>query len=541
MAVKSSVKLSLSGSERENLMEAMLEAYPDYDSLEIMVDVKLEKSLARICKPANQETVIFKLIKWAEKENQLLELIWGAYDKNSESSKLQNITYKLCCITQEQWSNLCQSLSRAFLQRQLGNGETRINRDFLDLLEAACQESFTAEIVEIDDRLVDLKNLDKFEEIETILKDSLIKKQQQSSRNIPSILEFADCLSKMSGKAISIVRDELKSWVSDVAEQLKIKLETKEITSLLTSVKTQIIQPYLLISLSEKGANFLLQGELVIEESERETVLKHEPLYIKGHDPFLKCAKKTKELGDSILQYIRSSYLKLRPYGNKNEIIIELFLTNKFLLYPMEKLPLELAGKIVKLGCQYQLIFRSFERFEFYKEEPEHLYRLETNWRELKSLFQSQSPFSLELVKQIFEDYASSSQEGCQALEQRLRDNKKLGINIVSPLDNNPNNLKIMSDIMWAINVAGVPLSFWSINKQHSPETIKNFLIKLLTYKEIKDFLHLLSNIQKLRGKVYTPDNPKSLGYGLGFLCDNPNRVLSCFDIPEDDGLTFGS
>jgi hypothetical protein len=347
----------------------------------------------------------------------------------------------------------------------------------------------------------------------------------------------------MPGKTINIIRSDLKSWVSDVAYQLNIKLETKERNPLPPSVKT--IQPYLLISLEEKGTEFLLQGELVIEESEKERLLKQEPLYIRGDEPLLKCAKKTKEVGKSIRQYIRSSSLKLKPYRNQNTkikpIIIELFLTNKFLLCPMEKLPLEFAGKIVKLGCQYQLIFRSFERFELYKEEPEHLYRLENNWKELKSLFQSQSPFPLELVRKIFEEYASSSQEGCQALEQRLRDNKKLGINIVSPLDNNPNNLKIMSDIMWAINVAGVPLSFWSLNKQHSPEKIKNFLIKLLTYKEIKDLLHLLSNIQKLRGKVYTPDNPKSLGYGLGFLCDNPNRVLSCFDISEDDRLTFGN
>ncbi|MGK7954660.1 MAG: effector-associated domain EAD1-containing protein [Crocosphaera sp.] len=82
--------MKLSGSERENLIEAMLGAYPDYDSLELMVDVKLDKSLARICKPANQEIVVFKLIKWAESHGKLESLIVGAYEKNLNNPALKN-------------------------------------------------------------------------------------------------------------------------------------------------------------------------------------------------------------------------------------------------------------------------------------------------------------------------------------------------------------------------------------------------------------------------------------------------------------------
>lgn len=108
-----------------------------------MVRLKLGENLARFSQEGDLETIVFNLIEWAESHDKLLELIWGAYEKKSGNSKIQAITYQLCCITQEQWTNLCQSLSKVFLQRQLGNGETRINRDSLDLLEAAFQESFT--------------------------------------------------------------------------------------------------------------------------------------------------------------------------------------------------------------------------------------------------------------------------------------------------------------------------------------------------------------------------------------------------------------
>ncbi|GGA12100.1 hypothetical protein CYANOKiyG1_25200 [Okeania sp. KiyG1] len=90
--------------------------------------------------------------------------------------------------------------------------------------------------------------------------------------------------------------------------------------------------------------------------------------------------------------------------------------------------------------------------------------------------------------------------------------------------------------------MAGIPLALWRINKNNHTKNLKEDFIQLLTSKDIKNFNHLLSYIAKLRGEAYNPapENSNSLGHGLGFLCDNPYRVLSRFKEEEDDAFTFG-
>ncbi|MCZ2207665.1 effector-associated domain EAD1-containing protein [Cylindrospermopsis raciborskii] len=81
--------MRLSNSETEKLFEALLDAYRDYDSLRIMVRLKLGETLERFAGRGDLETVVFNLIDSAERRGKLQSLIVGAYEKNPDNPELK--------------------------------------------------------------------------------------------------------------------------------------------------------------------------------------------------------------------------------------------------------------------------------------------------------------------------------------------------------------------------------------------------------------------------------------------------------------------
>ncbi len=162
--------MKLSKSERNYLFEALQNGYRSYDDLRIMVRLNLGKNLTNIVQSDKKmDIVILELIDWAESQDKLLDLVWGANKRNPDNLQIRNITYKLFYITQTQWEKLYKLLSQ-------------IHPTYLDL---AFQESFQPkEIVEVDPRLIKLQSLES-EEIQDILKDNLIKNKSKVQEKFP--------------------------------------------------------------------------------------------------------------------------------------------------------------------------------------------------------------------------------------------------------------------------------------------------------------------------------------------------------------------
>ena len=74
--------MKLSESEINDLFEALQDGYRSYDQFKIMVKLKLGKNLADIVQATSLENVILELIEWAESHNRILDLVWGANEKN---------------------------------------------------------------------------------------------------------------------------------------------------------------------------------------------------------------------------------------------------------------------------------------------------------------------------------------------------------------------------------------------------------------------------------------------------------------------------
>jgi V8-like Glu-specific endopeptidase len=107
--------MKLSGSETEKLLEALLDAYRDYDKLRIMVRLKLEESLERFAGRGELETVVFNLINSAEARGKLERLIVGAYEKNPDNPELKNFY---------------ETVFKRFKQRAILDSDTVQPRDF---------------------------------------------------------------------------------------------------------------------------------------------------------------------------------------------------------------------------------------------------------------------------------------------------------------------------------------------------------------------------------------------------------------------------
>ena len=196
--------MKLSRSEINVLFKALQDGYRNYDELKIMVRLKLGENLAEIVGDDPLDNVIFALIEWVESRDRILDLVWGANERNPDNDQIKKVSYRLFGITQAQWEKLCELLAE-------------INPTDL---EFACKESFKPKkILEVDSRLVDLKSLD-WEEIQDILKENLIKKREESLRKVPVVLEFADCLSGMLNVGMNTICSDLKRWTEEVNNQL---------------------------------------------------------------------------------------------------------------------------------------------------------------------------------------------------------------------------------------------------------------------------------------------------------------------------------
>ena len=83
--------MTLLGFEIEELFEALLDAYRDYNKLQRMVRFKLGENLERLAPRGDLETVVFSLIDSAEARGKLQPLIIGAYEQNPDNQKLKKI------------------------------------------------------------------------------------------------------------------------------------------------------------------------------------------------------------------------------------------------------------------------------------------------------------------------------------------------------------------------------------------------------------------------------------------------------------------
>lgn len=80
----------LSNEVRRGLFNALLDAYPDRESLRICVGLGLDKELDEIAGGKTMPETIFNLVSWARKTDHVEQLMHTAYQNNPTNPRLKN-------------------------------------------------------------------------------------------------------------------------------------------------------------------------------------------------------------------------------------------------------------------------------------------------------------------------------------------------------------------------------------------------------------------------------------------------------------------
>lgn len=88
--------MNLSGEQRKKLRDALISAFPSKSLVEQLLFFELEKSLNQIApQDSNLNIIVFELIRKAESEGWLEDLVRAAHDSNPRNSLLQALAQEL--------------------------------------------------------------------------------------------------------------------------------------------------------------------------------------------------------------------------------------------------------------------------------------------------------------------------------------------------------------------------------------------------------------------------------------------------------------
>lgn len=82
--------MDLDGRSRKQFQDALLSAFPSEADLEQMVSFELDENLNSIATGGNYSEVVFKLIKWAQAQGKVKELLTAARSSNPGNPKLRS-------------------------------------------------------------------------------------------------------------------------------------------------------------------------------------------------------------------------------------------------------------------------------------------------------------------------------------------------------------------------------------------------------------------------------------------------------------------
>jgi hypothetical protein len=370
----------------------------------------------------------------------------------------------------------------------------------------------------------------KRENITKILKNILFKQinNNEDSQPIFIVIKFICYLLMLINS--ERIEGKLKRWNSETVNEInKIGINAKEIKQEIIKKLTDYKEhykkyhPYLIIVCKPKlsdSEKFYLSAELIFQIDNDEAKLKFP---ITNEDEVLLA-----NIQDKFDDFLLFSYKAMSLYGfTKEQLIVEIFLPNRQLVEPSEKSyeKIEIKTDIYNgrewIGCHHKFVLRSFERLQNMHYTP--LTTIKQKWDQLSSCKLNEKE-----IDHIFKWI--SCKEDCHVKSH----SGILGINLLSY-----SGINIMDLLQKQVLREGLPLFIWITSIDIKQEQLREEFDSLLV---VNDLHHILENIKNKRFEAYENKEKvkDSLGYHLGFLCDNPYRLPSSYDIIGDSVVDFG-
>jgi hypothetical protein len=476
----------LSGPMRKKIRQAIISAYPNPGRLKIMVNEQLGENLQEIAGEGALDIVVDELIDWAKSRSKVEELVEAARRGNPDNEELKNLEGQLCAFSpiSNAYSSYPISINKWKDLRSILDGIKLDNESKLKIFSNVCYNTLD-NIAKNKDvsgnytELNDLKNLD-------ILEDIFLKKCTHNDIGVPTIIEFAERLTKekeIKGQD----EDLIEKWLEDIKKTDQINRPAYQENN-----SSAFSQYYLVVTAEPTGNNkFELEAELIKKSDNKN----YEKKYIS-----CELSEIASKLYDFIKEYRER---ELKPRYNDYTLTIELFMPLNHLdaSIDIQELEDKLKGKIA-FGEKYQLIVRCIERVQL--EDGEYLMKMRKKWNGSINKFDYIPP------PENNNDWDWSNLKELACCWDK-NDNKISGVNITSGL---PENDDTKRKFFLSIIYAGVPICLW---------TRGNNLTGIKEFKEIcSSKFQLWNDSERLFELVH---EIRKEGHHLGFLCDHPDRI----------------
>ncbi|MDJ0676095.1 MAG: effector-associated domain EAD1-containing protein [Calothrix sp. MO_167.B42] len=492
-------------SNIKELHKVIIKYFDEFD-LQKLVDYELNENLDVIVEGKNLDQIVFYLLRWAKSQGKLQQLVEVLCNEKPENELLKKIK-----------NNLFPSILHfagiephigSIASNQLNNLWLIITDIDLRILTNICKialenSSKIQDVFGSFPELINPRNLGIFKTI-------LLENNYTNDRDVPSIIEFAERLSK-EPEVSQDVRHKLKNWVETLARELNINLPTYEERKSSTLTK---VNSYLLVTANPSSTDtFYLQAELIPNYVPNDNNIERIKLELNSDSPYIECS--LSDIVDTIYQFI--SIAKREYLSRGYNLTIEVFLPLQFIdiNIDLKDVPIDFDRKR-PFGSEYRLLVRSLDRF--ISNDGEYFNRLCLKWEQFNRWIKN-SISQGDIQTKVYH-IAKIDDCNWEEIEAELEIEEKFGVKITCCL---PEHNLDKEDLFIAIFRGGVPIFLWT--RCDLPNVEQEF-DKLLNIDFFKSELIRIESVWKLRKVAHSKrDKEKYLGYHLGFLCDNPHRI----------------
>ena len=373
------------------------------------------------------------------------------------------------------------------------------------------------------------------EEIVNILNDIFLKtiheNEDEKIEQLCKIIEFVFyiCIVTQNSEEKFIKNSEqkqLRFWVKETKKEL-IK---RHIGINVNNIKEQLEQhiknireqynehePYLMIILEPiktKSNKFDLTSELVFQKNNNKPDLIL-PL-LKNTEYSLDEDEKIDKDDLDYLIPLSKNIIQLCGLGEE-KLVIEMFLPNNQIIKEQEKIQIkiDIYNHRQDIGCKYKFVLRSFERLTNFDYCP--LENIKQKWDKLKTC-------NLNNFQWIY------CPDDLIALDKFQSYSELVGINLLAY----PEDIKqkyVLDKLLQQVITKALPIFIWNQGCGGTKEGLKQEFAQILVCENLKCSNQLFESIRTIRNEA----NVNSLGYYLGFLCDNPYRLPSQYSTIAGD------
>ena len=538
--------MGLTVAQSNDLVDALLDAFPDKPRLEFMVKRRLERRLNQITQDnLDYELTVDKLVEWSESNGCLLALVAGASCQNPKNVKLCNFVKRHLQSLLEEGSRLLASEMLASLIQALqpiGN--------FIEVVLPVFSQTLPDADL-ISNYRENLSNADLSAAAKWLMILDLLLRYEQNSQGQLPVVSFVQNLERKvkSGSA----RSALSGWLSELPKELRPaqKISKPAGQERPSDEALKQLHGYFAIAVEPPGITvqtdlYTVKGYLISRLNDRNLgwQVRSIPLQVPDAGSSAQSSQLSEErqgllctlsqiehsLPEWLLQaeeaidYQREA-LKTRynlPSPPIYRLTIEFWLPFEHLIEAVDtwkiySKPVRFKRRRRLIGKAYRVAVCSYDRFD----DKGSWNELDRTWQRLCAFGQTlPDPVSIE---ETLEHIACW--QDCESIYQRLNNIDRrqqerfcLGLTLSCPLC-----LEQYQDqwdaLFGTILDTGIPLTLWS--RRADLDNLEQTMQDLLSADTLPRLDRLFDQVKQTR---YQANNDSHLGAHLAIWCDDPNQ-----------------